>query len=240
MKRDLYAEVSARIIAELKPAQRLGSSHGRRQPARTPRATPSPIALTPVAMSSCCGWRERPVSHAAVSYVQASHGAGGNVRKGEHGTKVYFVKQLEVKDGADDNSPTRLIPMMREYTVFNVDQCEGLPDSVTTGKPMRVRNPDARDELADEFLRSTGADIREGHGEAYYVPSRDFISMPAFAAFKGADHFYNVAFHELTHWTAHKSRLDRDLKNRFGSRDYAGRRTGRRVRRRVPLRRVRL
>jgi antirestriction protein ArdC len=64
---------------------------------------------------------------------------------------------------------------------------------------MRVRNPDARDELADAFLRSTGADIREGQGEALYVPSRDFISMPAFDAFKGADHFYNVAFHELTH-----------------------------------------
>jgi antirestriction protein ArdC len=45
---------------------------------------------------------------------------------------------------------------------------------------MRVRNADARDELADDFLRSTGADIREGHGEAYYVPSPDFISIPAF------------------------------------------------------------
>ncbi len=45
--------------------------------------------------------------------------------------------------------------------------------------------------------------------------------MPAFAGFKGVDHFYNVSFHELTHWTGHKSRLDRDLKNRFGSRTYA-------------------
>jgi antirestriction protein ArdC len=70
-------------------------------------------------------------------------------------------------------------------------------------------------------LRSTGADIREGHGEACYVPSRDFISMPAFEAFKSADHFYNVAFHEMTHWSGHRSRLDRDLKNRFGSRNYA-------------------
>jgi antirestriction protein ArdC len=74
-----------------------------------------------------------------------------------------------------------------------------LPDSIRAGKPMRVRNPDTRDALADEFLRSTGADIREGHGEAYYIPSHDFIWMPAFEAFKGADHFYNVAFHELTH-----------------------------------------
>jgi antirestriction protein ArdC len=54
-----------------------------------------------------------------------------------------------------------------------------------------------------------------------YLPSHDFISMPAFAAFKGADHFYNVAFHELTHWTGHPSRLARDLKTRFGSRSYA-------------------
>ena len=40
--------------------------------------------------------------------------------------------------------------------------------------------------------------------------------MPAFEAFRGADHFYNVAFHELSHWTAHKSRLDRDLKKQVG------------------------
>jgi antirestriction protein ArdC len=145
---------------------------------------------------------------------------GGHVRKAERGTKVYFVKQLEIREDGDDNSPTRLVPMMREYTVFNVDQCDGLPESITMGKPTRVRNPDTRDELADQFLGSTGADMREGHGEALYVPSRDFISMPAFGAFKGADHFYNTAFHELTHWTAHKSRLDRDLKNRFGSRNY--------------------
>src|SRR5271166_2556689 len=147
--------------------------------------------------------------------------AGGHVRKGEHGTKVYFVKQLQVQGGEGEEADTRLIPMLREYTVFNVAQCENLPDSITRGKPMRVRNPDTRDALADQFLHSTRADIREGHGEAYYVPSHDFISMPAFEAFKGSDHFYNVAFHELAHWTGHKSRLDRDLKNRFGSRDYA-------------------
>ena len=111
--------------------------------------------------------------------------------------------------------------MMREYTVFNVAQCENLPDSINAGKPMRVRNPDTRDALADDFLRSTGADIREGHGEAYYAPGTDFISLPAFGGFKGADHFYCTAFHELTHWTGHKSRLDRDLRHRFGSRAYS-------------------
>ena len=53
------------------------------------------------------------------------------------------------------------------------------------------------------------------------MPSHDFISMPTFGVFKGADHFYCTAFHELTHWTGHRLRLDRDLKHRFGSREYA-------------------
>jgi antirestriction protein ArdC len=223
MKRDLYMEVSARIVAELEAG-----------------AAPwiKPWSATPGANTPCNAATNRPYSGCNVVLLWMAHEAGyrspryltfkqamesgGHVRKGERGTKVYFVKQLEIRDGADDEPSTRLVPMMREYTVFNVDQCDGLPDSVTAGKPMRVRNPDARDNLADQFLRTTGADIREGHGEALYVPSRDFIAMPAFGAFKGADHFYGTAFHELTHWTGHKSRLDRDLKNRFGSRNYAG------------------
>ena len=223
MKRDLYAEVSARIVAELEAG-----------------AAPwiKPWSATPGANTPCNAVSNRPYSGCNVVLLWMAKAAGyrtprfltfkqalelgGHVRKGERGTKVYFVKQLQVRDkGADDDAVTRIVPMLREYTVFNVDQCESLPDTVKTGKQMRVRNPDTRDELADEFLRSTAADIREGHGEAYYVPSKDFISMPAFAAFKSADHFYNVAFHEVTHWTAHGSRLDRDLKNRFGSRNYA-------------------
>ena len=65
------------------------------------------------------------------------------------------------------------------------------------------------------------ADIREGNGEAYYVPSKDFISLPAYAGFKDASNFYSTAFHELGHWTGHKARLDRDLKHRFGDKAYA-------------------
>jgi antirestriction protein ArdC len=223
MKSDLYADVSARIVAELERG-----------------AAPwiKPWSATPGGNTPCNAASNRPYSGCNVVLLWMAQAAGyrtprfltfkqvlqlgGNVRKGERGTKVYFVKQLQVRDqGADESSSTRLVPMMREYTVFNVDQCESLTDSVISGKPMRVRNPGTRDELADDFLSSTGADIREGSGEAFYVPSRDFISMPAFGGFKGSDHFYNVAFHELTHWSGHESRLDRDLKNRFGSRDYA-------------------
>jgi antirestriction protein ArdC len=222
VKRDLYAEVSAKIVAELER----GAAPWIKPWSATPGQNVPCNAVSNRPYSGCnilLLWLARDRGWATprfLTFKQALE-AGGNVRKGEHGTKVYFVKQLQVTDGKGEKAETRLVPMLREYTVFCVEQCDGLPDNVRAGKPMRVRNPDTRDELADEFLRSTGADIREGHGEAYYVPSHDFISMPAFQAFKGADHFYNVAFHELTHWTGHKSRLDRDLKNRYGSRDYA-------------------
>ena len=86
---------------------------------------------------------------------------------------------------------------------------------------IKPRNPDARDARIDEFLASSGPTIREGAGEAYYRPGDDFISLPRFEAFKSAAHFYGVAFHELGHWTGHRSRLDRDLRHRFGERAYA-------------------
>ena len=220
MKRDLYAEVSRRIIAELET----GAAPWVKPWSASPGANTPCNAVTNRPYSGCnvvLLWMAQAAGYRTPRYLTYKQALemGSHVRRGERGMKVYFVKQLQVRDQDEaDNVSARLIPMMREYTVFNVDQCVGLPDSVTMGKPMRVRNPDARDDLADQFLRSTGADIREGHGEAYYVPSRDFVSMPAFEAFNGADHFYSTAFHELTHWTAHASRLDRDLKNRFGSR----------------------
>ena len=97
-----------------------------------------------------------------------------------------------------------------------------LPQRILTPEAKAPRNKDQRDGVADEFLATTRADIREG-GEAYYVPSKDFISLPAFNAFKSADSFYGVAFHELGHWTGAKPRLDRDegMKGRFGDKAYA-------------------
>jgi antirestriction protein ArdC len=219
MKRDLYEDVTARILTELE----LGALPWVKPWASTPGKNTPQNAITGRPYSGCnvillwmatssAGWS----SPRFLTYKQAQ-AAGGNVRKGEHGTKVYFVKKLHVSD-RDNAEEIKVIPMMREYTVFNVEQCDGLP---SVSKPVRVRNPETRDTLADEFLSTTGADIREGTGEAYYVPSKDYINMPSFASFKGADHFYNVVFHELTHWTGAKSRCDRDFGKRFGDQAHA-------------------
>src|SRR5258708_1631367 len=163
MKRDLYAEVSERILAEL---QR-GAPPWVKPWSATPGQNVPQNAVSNRPYSGCnvvLLWLARNRGWATprfLTFKQAIE-AGGNVRKGEHGTKIYFVKQLRVTEGEGEEHDTRLIPMLREYTVFNVDQCENPPDTIRAGKPMRVRNPDTRDALADEFLRSTGADIREG------------------------------------------------------------------------------
>ena len=223
MRRDLYAEVSARIIKELERGaapwvKPWSATAGRNVPCNAMTNRPySGCNVLLLWMAQQAGYR----TPRYLTFKQASE-LGGSVRKGEHGTKVIFVKQLQIRDAqAEESEATRIVPMLREYTVFNVDQCEGLPDSAFASPTIRIRNPDQRDSLADDFLRCTGADMHEGHGEALYVPSRDFISLPAFEAFKGADHFYNTAFHELAHWTGHGSRLNRDLLNRFGTRAYA-------------------
>jgi len=223
MKRDLYEGVTARILAELEA----GSAPWIKPWSATAGANVPCNAVTSRPYSGCnvvLLWMAQAAGYPLprfLTFKQAIE-AGGNVRKGEHGFRVYFVKQLEVHERDEQGSDeTRLVPMLREYTVVNFAQCDGLPERVVNPQTQKVRNRNDRDALADEFMASSQADIREGFGEAYYRPSDDYVSLPPFPSFKSADTFYNTAFHELGHWTGHRSRLDRDLKNRFGDRQYA-------------------
>jgi antirestriction protein ArdC len=221
VKRDLYAEVSTRIVAELER----GAAPWVKPWSATAGINTPCNAVTNRPYSGCnvvLLWMAQSAGYRTPRYLTFKQALelGGHVRKGEHG-KVYFVKQLQVRDGDDDAADTRIIPMMREYTVFNVDQCENLPARIMTLGNVKPHNRDERDATIDDFLTCSGANIREGFGEAYYRPSDDFISLPSFAAFKSAAHFYGTAFHELGHWTGHKLRLDRDLRHRFGERAYA-------------------
>src|ERR1039458_7658831 len=143
MKRDLYAEVSTRIVAELERGaapwiKPWSATAGMNTPCNA--ATNRPYSGSNVVllwMAQTAGYR----TPRFLTFKQALD-LGGNVRKGEHGTKVYFVKQLQVADRNGEEGKTRIVPMMREYTVFNVDQCEGLPDRVLTLGEVKVRNTD--------------------------------------------------------------------------------------------------
>jgi antirestriction protein ArdC len=221
MKTDLYQTVTNSILAELekgaapwvKPWSSRG--HGGAMPRNAVSGRAYSGVNVPLLWAAGEGRYSRP---RWLTFKQALD-AGGHVRKGEKGSLIVFVSAVEKED--EESGETRRIPFLRHFVVFNVDQCEDLPASVVEGEAVAPLNPDQRAALADEFVAATGAVIREGSGEAFYSPGGDFVSMPAFAAFKSASHFYSVEFHELGHWTGHKSRLARDFSGRFGDQAYA-------------------
>jgi antirestriction protein ArdC len=147
---------------------------------------------------------------------------GGNVRKGEHGSLVVYANKI-TKTETDDKGDEieRAIPFMKGYTVFNVEQIENLPaeyqpaPEVTEGKPMQLI------EYAEAFFAKTGATIRHGGNRAYYAPALDVVQMPVPEAFDTAESYAATKAHELTHWTSHQIRLNRQLGKRFGDEAYA-------------------
>jgi len=154
-----------------------------------------------------------------LTFKQADQ-AGGHVRKGEKSIQVVFWKEVEVEDR--ETGEDKKIPFMQCYNVFNAEQCSGLPEKyLASGQIAAYSNPDERNEAADNFVLSSGARVEHGGNRACYNSGNDRISMPEFKVFESAETYYGTILHELTHWTGHKSRCDRQLGNRFGSQSYA-------------------
>ena len=149
---------------------------------------------------------------------------GGHVRKGEKGSPVVYAGSIQ-KTEADEQTGEeidRTIPFLKSYTVFNVEQIEGLPAHYLARAETSPANPDERIEQAEAFFAATGADIGHGGNQAFYAPGPDRIQMPAFAAFRDAHSYYGTLAHEVTHWTRHERRLDRDFgREKWGDAGYA-------------------
>lgn len=163
-----------------------------------------------------------------MTYRQAQE-LGAQVRKGEAGSLVVFanrVTRTETNERGDDVE--REIPVMRGYTVFNVEQIDGLPERFRAPgqpAPVPVGVPGAVDlephALAEAFFAATGAEFRHGGDQAFYAPSRDVIQLPPVVAFRDAAAYAGVKAHELVHWTGHPARLSRAFGKRFGDHAYA-------------------
>lgn len=149
-----------------------------------------------------------------MTYKQA-RSAGGQVRKDEHGTTAIFYTTLEKENNEGE---TEHIPMLKTFTVFNVEQIDGLP---LVSKP--VDSTEAFDPLpqAENLFRCSGASITERGQNAFYRPSTDEIWLPERHRFSDAANFYATGLHELVHWSGAKSRLNREMKGKFGSEEYA-------------------
>ena len=142
------------------------------------------------------------------TYKQAQE-AGGQVRKGEKSSTVVKYGTFERED--TETGEERRLPYLKAYRVFNAEQIDGLPAEYygVPAEAARDLGTEADPNL-DAFFAATGADIRTSdEAQAYYNPVADFIHMPPIATFHSAEGYYATLAHEATHWTGHKSRLDR-------------------------------
>lgn len=162
------------------------------------------------------------------------HCLGAHVRKGEKGSPIVFYKRY-VAGQADQNghpmsrnqakaeeTTTSVRWFARTTSAFNAEQVEGWsPPTPPVRSPAQILSG------VEAFVARTHADIRHEGDSACYRPKPDVILMPAREAFTGTtnsdatESYYAVLFHELTHWSGHHDRLDRELANRFGDEAYA-------------------
>jgi antirestriction protein ArdC len=156
-----------------------------------------------------------------MTYRQAS-ALGGQVRKGEHGSLVVYADRFKKTEAGENGEDVeREIPFMKGYTVFNVEQIDGLPEQYTV-KPAPVAEKMQLIEASEIFFGATGATFRHGGNMAYYAPGPDVIQLPFPEAFIDAESYAATKAHELVHWTKHGTRLDRDFgRKKFGDEGYA-------------------
>src|SRR5271169_5697944 len=161
----------------------------------------------------------RPVSQYA--YKQAAE-LGGQVRRGEKGSLVVYADKI-TKAGADHKGAAVEIeiPFMKGYTVFNAEQVDGLPGHFYATVPPLNTEIDRLDTV-ESFFSGTKATVQHGGNWAFYSPDRDLVQMPELQTFRDGESYYATLAHEMTHWTRHESRLNRDLgRKRFADAGYA-------------------
>ncbi|MFT4059270.1 MAG: zincin-like metallopeptidase domain-containing protein [Legionella sp.] len=164
-----------------------------------------------------------------LTYKQAQS-LGAQVKKGEKGTTIQYWKFSEERIQKDEqNNPIKdehgnvlkvrcslERPRVFYATVFNATQIEGLPPLIVEERHWALLDK------AESILAESGANIIHSESDrAFYRKSTDSIHLPLKNQFKTAARYYATALHELSHWTGHSSRLDRDLNHPFGSEGYA-------------------
>jgi antirestriction protein ArdC len=225
--RDVYSRITNKIIADLEEGVRpwmqpWSADHAAGRITRPLRHNGIPYNGINVVMLWSASVTKGYACPLWLTFRQAQE-LGGNVRKGEHGELVVYANRITRTETGDNGEETaREIPFLKGYTVFNAEQCEGLPAHYTAKAEPPALTPLQRIERADRFFASTGADIRFGGTRAYYAAGPDYVQMPPFETFRDAESFAATYAHELIHWTKHEKRLARDMgRVRWGDEGYA-------------------
>jgi antirestriction protein ArdC len=225
-RQDIYARITNQIVSALeqgvKPwTQPWNAAHAAGPVSRPLRHNGQPYSGINVLTLWASAMERHYAAPIWMTFKQAIE-LGGHVHRGEKGSPVVYAdKMVKTEESENGQDEERVIPFLKAYTVFNIDQIDDLPAHYYA-RAESTTNPDERDANAESFFAATGFDIRHGGDSAYYVPSQDFIQMPPFEAFRDAQSYYSTLSHEATHATRHESRLDRDFgRKRFGDEGYA-------------------
>ena len=148
---------------------------------------------------------------------------GGNVRKGEHGTTVVYADRF-IPDGKKKRAQkigeeAQAIPFLKRFTVFNLAQCEGVPDDFIVASP--PPELDLIEPTVEALIKATGIDFRVGGNRAFYVPAHDYVQVPLPQAYFEPIDRHRTALHELGHASGAPHRLNRDLSGPFGPKKHA-------------------
>lgn len=152
---------------------------------------------------------------------------GWKVRKGAKSTWLRWGGSYTVED---DEGNKQFKGASKWLGVFNAEMIDDsaseykISDAIDKleVKEQSQVNPDERILMIEKFIADKNAKfLHEAGDRAYYAPEGDTIQMPKFESFKSAQAYYAVKLHELTHWTGHKSRLNREMQGNFGSQKYA-------------------
>lgn len=148
---------------------------------------------------------------------------GGHVRKGERGTTVVYADRFvpvdEQRRAHENGEEAQAVPFLKRFTVFNSDQCDGLPPEIATTAPPPP--PGLIEPRVEYLIKATGIDFRIGGNRAFYAPTEDYVQVPPPQAYFEPINWHRTALHELAHASGHPSRLNRDLSGSFGTKKYA-------------------
>ncbi len=224
----LYSEITDRIVAELEAGRLPWVQPWGTAAAKAPLAMPKNAATGRgySGINVLILWGaviERGFAGQSWLTFRQALSLGGNVRKGEHGTTVVYADRFTPEDerrrAERDGDEPGVIPFLKRFTVFNADQCDGLPDEVAVAAPPPPEGlilPQVEAQIG-----ATGADFRIGGNRAFYSATHDFVQVPPPQAYFEPINWHRTALHELGHWVGHVSRLARDQSGGFGSALYA-------------------
>ncbi len=140
---------------------------------------------------------------------------GGKVKKGEKGTSIFFYTFAESKK-LDSKGERIKYPMIKYYTVFNIEQIEGIEFKMPTIK----KYENERNGHVEAYINTLPIAIKNEGFQPCYIPSIDEVRIPKLERFKSTEDYYSTLFHELGHSTGHKKRLNRDMCTTMTSKNY--------------------